>query len=223
MQYHCESHRSLVSIRDIQPETFPQFVKNSPDSTEKKSGMSFKRRGILFFLSIASTAVLLSCTKGVPTIEDMGSLSGFSVDQSQVRGTLFLLSGGCSNQFSGVVLSLDNGTSWKDITDFSSDFAMNCSAGNNYSGHLTLPGNPPSFLVRGVGPLGASPSYVVAMAALVPFRPNLITAGATLPTNPSSGGGYKVRGAIMHEGRLPGQSMQLQGTGYKVKGAGIGL
>lgn len=185
--------------------------------------MSLKRRCFSIFYLAASGTIILSCTKGVPNIEDMGNLAGFSVDQSQVRGNPFQLTGGCSSQFTGVSISLDNGSNWKSVTEYSTDFAMNCSSSGSYSGHLTFPSAVPSFLVRGLGPLGASSSYVVAMSAIAPLRPQVINAGATNPANPSSGGGYKLRGAITYEGRAVSSQATLTGSSYKIKGAAVGL
>lgn len=172
--------------------------------------MSLKRHAFSFTSSFLPVLVLCACTKGVPKIEDMGSLSGFTLNQNQVTGKNFQLTGDCSDQWIGVELSLDGGGSWVRAETYSSDFALKCSSGGNYSGDFVFTSVLSSFLVRGVSTLGTSNTFTVTMSEPVPLHPQgIVAAGGTV-----SDASYKLKGTLSFDD----QTSSVQGANYKIKG-----
>ncbi len=165
---------------------------------------------LLFVLNLLTLVGLAACTKAVPDIQSLGSLSGFSVDQTLVAGQDFRLSGVCSSQFTAVEVSIDNGTSWRPASTYSPNFSMNCADGN-FSGDFSFTLNVPSFLVRGVGQLGVSGTTVVAVTPLVPRNGASISAGIQTATN----GTFKIKGSL----RTDTPYKVLSNANVKLKGS----
>lgn len=168
------------------------------------------KNSLQLILNLLIFVGLAACTKAVPEIQNLGNLSGFSVDQSLVVGQNFRVSGVCSNQFTAIEVSIDNGTTWQPASTYSPNFSMNCTGGN-FSGDFNFTLNVASFLMRGVGQLGLSGSTLVAVTTRLPRSGASINAGVQTATN----GTVKIKGSL----RTDTPYKFLSSANFKLKGS----
>lgn len=180
----------------------------------------------LFFLGIV--VISTGCQKAVPDLKSMGSLSGFTVDQSLVSvssstDTSVTISGQCHKRYTDVEISSDGGKTWKSAKQIASSVSIRCdSAGTfsinyNFSPSLLGSANSITFMVRGSAEAGFSDGKSVLLSAASTPGGGLITGGAAGNGLSNSGAGnFRLQGRV--RALSSGTILSSSGNNYKLRG-----
>jgi hypothetical protein len=182
-----------------------------------------------FFVLLIITFSLSACKKAVPELSKLSTLEGFSLDQNSAQvsksNITFAVSGRCRSNFNAVQVSLDGGTTWKDIKSYDSSAQIKCQQStNNFSADFSISANTIpvsiaslssySLRFRGVSEIGFSDEYSFLLSFAGPAMPGQIVSGSMGGVKVSNIGNYKMAGRI--------QAMSTGGTltttNYKLKG-----
>lgn len=187
--------------------------------------MSKQALGITLFFVFS----LAGCKKAVVDLKAMKSISGFSIDQSnvvakQVSNPNFSVSGRCNKNLPRVEVSFDGGTKWYDLTavaaatiscidsgSFSATFNKDLTSVVNLEVVKRLGG----IYFRGTGDLGSSEQmFLLVKDGAFGGLPTAIVAAAAYGTTV---GGYKVRAGILSGSTNSYQHNPAGAPGYTVK------
>lgn len=185
----------------------------------------------LILVSLFILALSTACKKAVPELSSLKSLSGFSLDQNSVMVSgrtllAFAVSGQCSEKYSAVQVSLDQGATWKSIKNYDSSAVINCQSGGNFSASFSINSSEiPTSLAelsdytlrfRGESEFGFSDSYSFLLSFGAKPQRGQIVAGSMGGIVASSGGSFKLAGRI--HAMTSGQKLLSSGNSYKLTG-----
>lgn len=172
---------------------------------------------LLSFLGFAA------CKKGVPEIENLRKMGGFSLDQNLIAvssktSPSFTLTGKCLDSYSDIEVSFDGGEDWSSVKNTASSATLACGSSGTFS--LSFAPAVSTFISAGSVAAGGTwkfraisefgNSEALALDLFVPQKGHLVLAGANLTTSgslrlsshvsanlPSSiTGGYILKGTV---------------------------
>jgi hypothetical protein len=172
---------------------------------------------------------ITACTKAVPDLSNLKSLTGFSLDQNSITvsskaSLVFSVSGRCIDNFYDVQMSLDEGKTWKTIKDYDPAAVINCKTSGNFSAAFSINSSqlPVSIATlssynlrfRAESEFGYSDSFSYLISFTGKPMQGHIVAGAVGTVLNSSGSSYKMAGRI--KAISPGGVLTT--TNYKLRG-----
>jgi len=165
----------------------------------------------------------LSCKKGLPEVESLSQLSGFSVDQSVINlnsknnSQLFVVSGRCNNNINQLEISFNNYV-FEPLSAYSTSQSITCSTDNKFSFtvdptknsnfDITAETNRRTIYIRGFGEFGYTSHFNIIFQTNGSKSENTITAGSGIS---QPGVQYTLKGRI----QAAATSSQ---NGYTLKG-----
>lgn len=175
---------------------------------------------LLFGISMIS----VGCDKAKPELSSMGTLSGFSVNESTIpvaaTGTTpVTVNGLCHKRYTDIEISMDNGVTWKTVREVATSSEFKCDSTASFKLVFNFPASQlnasksATYYFRGSAETGFSDSKAVLLSAAVNSSDGIITGGSA-GGGASSAGNYKLQGRI----RPLSSGTILSTTNYKLRG-----
>jgi hypothetical protein len=174
------------------------------------------------FIFIFSIAIQMSCKKGIPEIESLHKLSGFSLDQSVINlksksnTQVFTISGQCDTNISQIEISFDQ-KKFESLSIYSNSQSVQCASSKNFSfsvdptqnTQFNLPdsSNSKILYIRGSGDLGYTSLFTISLQ-YIGSSENRVTAGSGVQSN----------GVHILKGRIQTSNVSSSGS-YILKGS----